>query len=118
MTLGVLAHHALLVAAVAGLGGAGVRVASRIGATGVERALVAFTLACAAAVCASLGLGLVSLGGSSLALGVAAIVTWAVAARCVERPAVSVRSELATWSAAADGRWVAGLGALGGLAVA
>jgi hypothetical protein len=118
MTVGVLAHHGLLVVAVAGLGGAGVRVASAIGATGIERVLVAFTLACGAAVCTSLGLGVVALGGSSVALGGAAIATWAVAALLVDRPAVSVRRELAAWAGTAGSRPVAAVGGLGGLAVA
>jgi hypothetical protein len=117
MTVGVVAHHGLLVVAVAGLGGAGVRVASALGAAGVERVLVAFTLACAAAVCESLGLGVVALGGSSVALGGAAIATWAATALVVDRPAVPVRSELVAWLADAGGRSVAAVGGVAGLAV-
>ncbi|HEY5197924.1 MAG TPA: hypothetical protein VIJ51_12950 [Solirubrobacteraceae bacterium] len=118
MTAGVLGHQALLVAAVAGLGGASVRVSSRLAGAGIERVLAAFTLACAAAVCESLGLGLVALGGSSLALGGAALTTWAGAVVLVERPAVPVRRELAGWLARAGGRPVAALGGLAGLSVA
>ncbi|HWH09933.1 MAG TPA: hypothetical protein VG165_02305 [Solirubrobacteraceae bacterium] len=117
MTAGVLAHHALLVAALAGLGGAGVRVASRVAGGGLERVLVAFTLACAAAVCESLGLGLVALGGSSVALATAALATWAVTALVAPRPAVPVHRELVAWIAAAGRPAAAAIGGLAGLVV-
>jgi hypothetical protein len=97
MTVGVLAHHALLVLGVAGLGGAGVRGASRVCEAGLERVLVAFTLGCAAAVCESLGLGLFGLGGSSAALGAGALATWAVTRLLVAAPSIGVRRELAGW---------------------
>jgi hypothetical protein len=118
MTAGVLAHQAVLVVAVAGLGGAGLRVASRIGETGLVRVLVAFTLACAAAVCESLGLGLVALGGSSVALGAAAVATWALASLAVARPAIPVSREFVAWLGGV-GRWTqATIPAVAGLVVA
>jgi hypothetical protein len=72
---------ALLVAAVAALGGAALRVASLTGATGLERAVAAAPLFAAAAVVEALALGAVGLGGSQVALGLAAALTWLAARR-------------------------------------
>ncbi|MEA2370268.1 MAG: hypothetical protein QOH12_662 [Solirubrobacteraceae bacterium] len=118
MSAGVLAHHGLLVVAVLALGAGAWRVASVLGGRTLERLLVGFTLACAAAVCESLGLGLFGLGGSSAALGVAAVATWAATLVLVERPAVSIGGAIAGWLASAAVRTVGVVGGLGGLGVA
>ncbi len=117
MTVGVLAHHALLVVSVVALGAAAWRVASVLGGRTFERLLVAFTLACAAAVCESLGLGLFGLGGSSVALGLAAVATWVVVCLAVERPGVSIAGEITCWLAFAGARTVGVVGGLAGVVV-
>jgi hypothetical protein len=118
VSAGVLAHHGLLVVAGLALGAGAWRVASVLGGRTLERLLVGFTLACAAAVCESLGLGLFGLGGSSAALGVAAVATWAATLVLVERPAVSIGGAIAGWLASAAVRTVGVVGGLGGLGVA
>ena len=106
-------HHILLAAAALALGGAGLRVASLAAAGGLERVLAAAALAVAAAVVEVLALGLVGLGGSSIALALAAGLTW-VAARRVRAPTQPVRAELAQWwGSLAPGSRIA-VGALAG----
>jgi hypothetical protein len=97
MTLGTVIHHAALAVAVASLLGAGVRVASLAAPSGLERAIAAVVLAAAAAVVEALGLGLVSLGASPVALVAAALATWLATRRFLPHPAVSVQEELTRW---------------------
>jgi hypothetical protein len=86
----------LLAAAVVALGAAAVRVASLAAPRGLERALSAAALGVAAAVVEVLLLGLLGLGGSSLALGAAVLATW-VAARRLPAPELPVLVELGGW---------------------
>jgi hypothetical protein len=80
-------HLALLGVASASLWAAGLRVAGRAGADGVERAIAAAVLAAAAAVLQTLCLALVELGGSAAALAVAALATWIGARLLLPAPA-------------------------------
>jgi hypothetical protein len=68
----------LLVVALAALGGAGLRLAGRLGAGGLERVVAAVPIATSFAVLEALGLGLFSEGSSSWLLAGAAILTWSV----------------------------------------
>src|SRR3954469_20103958 len=90
-------HHALLGVSVAALGAAGVRAASPLAAEGLARGLVAATLAAAAAVAEALALGLFALGGSTAALALAAIATWAAARVVFPAPETPAGTELVTW---------------------
>jgi hypothetical protein len=111
-------HHAALALAVAALVAAGFRVASLAAPTGVERAIAALVLAAAAAVLEALGLGLVSLGGSAVALVVAALATWGVARIATPAPEVSGSAELAGWARGLRAGELLTLGAVGGAWVA
>ena len=93
----VLGQHVLLALSVAGLGAAGLRVAGALGALGLPRVLAAATLGWAAAVIHALGLGLVDLGGSPVALALAAALTWLLARWRLEAHAPAPREELAAW---------------------
>jgi hypothetical protein len=77
MTPASVADHLLLVLAAMALGGAGLRLASGLGAAGPERVLAALSFAAAAAVVEALVLGVAGLGGDGVVLTVAALVTWA-----------------------------------------
>ena len=92
----VVAHHILLGLAVAALAGAAVRLASYTGAEGLQRIVAAAVFGAAFAVAEALGLGLAGLGASSLALAVAAGLTWA-GGRALRAPAVAPRDELIAW---------------------
>src|SRR4051812_31305231 len=109
-------NHALLGASVAALAAAAVRAASPIAPAGLVRLLVAATLAVSAAVAQAIVLGLLALGGSTLALTAAAIATWALARSLLPRPATSPLTELSDWWPARTGRERALLGALAGAA--
>lgn len=71
-------HLALLGVAIASLWSAGLRAAAHAGADGLERLVAAAVLAGTAAVLETLGLSLVALGGSTVALVLAALATWAL----------------------------------------
>jgi hypothetical protein len=107
-----VAGAVLLVAAVAAMAAAASRVASLTGARGLELAVAAAPLGVAAAVTEALALGTVGLGGSQLALGLAAGATWLAAWRWAPaRPAAarpdSNPSRLATAALAGLGAgWV------------
>jgi hypothetical protein len=108
-------HHLGLAAAVCALVAAGLRVAP---GAGLARLVGAVVLAAGAAVAEVLALGLVALGGSSVALVAAALATW-VAAR-VLRPAGQPRGreELLAWAGALDRVSALALGAAAGAAAA
>ncbi|WP_249011357.1 hypothetical protein [Conexibacter sp. DBS9H8] len=109
-----LADSALLVLASLGLGVAALRIASGLAPAGLPRVIAAVALAAAGAVAEALGLGLAGLGGSPVALTLAAVLTAAVTVVLTPRPGVGLLSEAATsWAAAS---WPArlGLGAAGG----
>src|SRR3954467_12433453 len=108
--------HALLGASVAALSAPGVRAASPTAPSGLVRLLVAATLAVSAAVAEPIVLGLLALGGSTLALSAAAIATWALARSLLPRPATSPLTELGDWWRARTSAERALLGALAGAA--
>ncbi|MEA2444544.1 MAG: hypothetical protein QOJ12_1836 [Thermoleophilales bacterium] len=90
-------HHALLGASVVALAFAGLRLASPIASRGLPRLLGAATFATAAAVTLALLLALVSLGGNTVALTVAALVTGALAWSLLPRPEVGLGQEAVGW---------------------
>lgn len=92
-----LGQHVLLGLSVASLGAAGLRVGGALGARGLPRVLAAAALAWAAAVMMALALGVVGLGGSPLALSLAAAATWALARWCLCDRSPRPRRELADW---------------------
>jgi hypothetical protein len=90
-------HHALLGASVVALAFSGLRLASPLAPRGLPRLLAAAAFATAAAVAEALLLALVSLGGSSVALSVAALATAAGAYRLLARPALPLSEEGVAW---------------------
>ncbi len=86
---GAIAGAVLLVAAVTALGAAALRVASLATTDGLERAVAAAPLFVACAVVEALALGAVGLGGSGIALALAAAATWLVARRFVPSAAAA-----------------------------
>src|SRR3954468_18273199 len=109
-------HHALLGASVAALGAAGVRGASPLAPTGLARVLVAATFATAAAVAEAILLGLGALGGSPVALALAAVGTWLAARALLPRPLTAPAAELGAWRRARTLPERAAAGALTGAA--
>jgi hypothetical protein len=89
--------HALLGASVAALSAAAIRAASPVAPAGLPRLLVAATLAATAAVAEAILLGLLALGGSTIALTAAAVATWAAARALLPRPQLSPTAELVEW---------------------
>jgi hypothetical protein len=73
-----LGRELLLVAALAALGAASLRLAARLGACGLERVVAAAPIGTAIAVLEALGLGLFSLGSNPYLLTGAAVSTWAI----------------------------------------
>jgi hypothetical protein len=90
-------HHALLGVSVAALGGAALRLASLPVADGLARPIAAAAFGVAAAVLEALALGLVGLGTSSVALALAAALTWIAAWRALPEPRVRVWDEVMAW---------------------
>jgi hypothetical protein len=109
-------HHALLGVSVVALAAAGFRLASRFAERGPARAIAAAAFAVAAAVGEAILLGLVALGGSSAALTIAALATWAAARAWLPRPPVALGGELLEWWRARSRAEQAALGALAGAA--
>jgi hypothetical protein len=93
----VLGQHVLLGLSVAALGALGLRIAGALDARGLPRVLAAAALGWAAAVVHALALGLVNLGGSPVALALAAALTWLLAAWRLPASSPTPREELATW---------------------
>ena len=114
--MGAALHHALLGLSVAALAGAGIRAASPLAASGLPRAIVATTFAAAAAVAEALGLGLLGISDSWLALAGGAIAVWAAARALLPEPAVRVSDELVAWWSALGVAERALVGALTGAA--
>jgi len=96
-----LVHHALLGLGVAGLLGAAWRVADNAAPAGLARVVATAVVAAALAVLEALALGIVGAGGSSVALALAAVLTYAVAWRLIARPELSARVEVIDWWGAA-----------------
>jgi hypothetical protein len=95
----------LLVLGIAALGGAGLRLAGRLGADGLARVVAAGPIATTLAVLEALGLGVLSLGSSPWLLTGAALLTWAVVRASVAGsdvgappPPTVVDSALAWWA--------------------
>jgi hypothetical protein len=112
--MAVAAHHVAFGVAVASLAGAALRTTSLVAPDGMERALAAVALAAAAAVLEALGLGLVGLGGSPVALTAAAVVTWLAARLWLPTPSLALAAELGTaWRRHGAGARAGVLAALG-----
>src|SRR3954447_19842557 len=111
-------HHALLAVSVAALAAAGVRAATPLAPTGLARVLVAAVFATAAAVAEAILLGLLALGGSPVALAVAAVGTWLIARALLPRPATSPAGEVVAWWRGRSAVERAAAGGLAGAAVA
>jgi len=95
-------HHALLGLGVAGLLGAGWRVADLAAPAGLARVVATAVVAAALAVLEALALGIGGAGGSSVVLALAALATYAVAWWLLPRPRLGPRAEILAWWAAAD----------------
>jgi 4-amino-4-deoxy-L-arabinose transferase-like glycosyltransferase len=92
-----LLHHVGLVLAVLALGDAALRIASTLAPSGLERVIAVVVLGVAAAVIEVLALGLVGLGGSSVALIAAAALTCVIARVLLPRPELDPIHEAAAW---------------------
>ena len=90
-------HQIAFVAAVTALAGAGFRVATLTGARGTARIVATAVFGAALAALEALALGLVGLGGSTIALAVAAVLTWLVARRLAPDVGVRASEEFGTW---------------------
>jgi hypothetical protein len=111
-------HHALLGLSVAALAAAGLRAASPLAARGLPRVITAATFATAAAVAEAILLGLAALGGSTAALTLAALATYAAARLLLPDPEMRAAHEITAWWRARSAREQAALGALAGAAAA
>ncbi len=94
-----VAQHAVLGLAALALSAAALRAASLTGAVGLERIVAAAPIAAGVACSQCLLLGLVRLGSSPVALGLAAALTWMASRRLPSR-GPSAAGELAAWWAA------------------
>lgn len=112
--MAVALHQLLLVIAVLALGGAGLRVASLLAPSGLERVVSWVVLAAAAAIIEALALGLLGLGGSAAALTAVPVAAWVAARRWLPVPSVSPGSELGSWWARLGTVQRAGIGAVAG----
>lgn len=93
----VIVLHILLALSVAALAGVGMRLATRLGSTGLERAVVAAVCAAALAVLCALLLSTVALGASPPALSALAGLSWLAARRLLPEPKPRPTAELAGW---------------------
>jgi hypothetical protein len=108
-------HHVAWALSVVALGAAGLRAAAAMAPRGLARVVAAAVLAAATALAEALGLSLLGLGGSPVALGLAAGATWLAARLALPAPEVTVAGELAAaWRTAPAPARVA-LGAVVGL---
>lgn len=110
----VLLLHLLLVIALAALAGAALRLASLIAPSGLERLLTVAVLIATAAVLESLAAGIFGLGGTSIVLTAAAVLTWLAARTWLPAPEVGASAELLTWWSRLTTAPRAALGALAG----
>lgn len=110
--------HGLLGLALIALLSAALRVASMTGARGLDRVLATAPIAAAAAILWALGLGLVGLGTTPLALAAGAGATWLAARRLPAEVGPRPLEELRSWWTGLGTSARVALGALGGLALA
>jgi len=108
--------HVLLALAIAAGAGASVRVASTAVPRGLGRAVAATVVWGALVVAQTLALGLAALGGSAIALTVAAGLAWLASRAALPEPATTLREDLAAAWAGLDRRGRALAAALGGVA--
>ena len=81
----------------AALASAGLRCAAALGARGLERIVAAAVIATVLGLAEALALGLVALGASPVALGIAAGLTWLAARAALPRPEPGPWEELVAW---------------------
>jgi hypothetical protein len=112
--MAVALHQLLLVIAVLALGDAGLRVASLLAPSGLERVVSAVVLGAAGAVIEALALGLLGLGGSAAALSAVPVLASIAARLWLPAPAVSPASELGAWWVRLGTVERAGIGAVAG----
>ncbi len=108
--------HVLLALAIAAGAGASVRVASTAVPRGLGRAVAAAVVWGALVVAQTLALGLAGLGGSAIALTVAAGLAWLASRAALPEPATTLGEDLAAAWAGLDRRGRALAAALGGVA--
>ena len=96
--MNVLAHHALLVVAVACELAAGARIAARATERPLKRALAGSVLAAGLVLVQALALGLLGLADSSLILTAVAVLTYACARAALPAPVIGLRAALASWT--------------------
>jgi hypothetical protein len=113
----VFVHQLAFALAVAALLGASARWSGSLGARGLERMLAAAATAATLIVLWWLALALVGLGGSTLALVVAAVATWTLA-RVRVRAEVEAVGELRAWIAREPAATTIAVGALAGAGLA
>jgi len=99
-----VASHVLLALAVAAAGGASVRLASTAVPLGLGRAVAAAVVWGALVVAQALMLGLVSLGGSAIALSAAAGLAWLASRAVLPEPDTTLREDVAAAWAGLDRR--------------
>ena len=104
----------LVVVSVVALGWAAFRLASVVVPAGLERMIVSVVFAAAAAVVEALGLGLFGLGGTSVALTLAALASAALAWRLLPAPSQAAGGELAAWWGSRPVAAVVGIGGVFG----
>jgi hypothetical protein len=92
-----LLHHLALALAVVALAQAALRMAAAAAPRGLERLIATIVLTVALAIAEALALGVVDLGGNTVALTLAAVATAAAAIALLPRPEVPLLPELYDW---------------------
>lgn len=107
-------HHVALALAVLALGSSALRAVSPLAPAGLERAVAAGAAGAAFCVLTALGLGLLGLGASPVALTAAAVLAFLAVRRLLPPPAVGPAAELAAFWRERSGWERAALAALAG----
>jgi hypothetical protein len=107
-------HQITLTIAVAALAGAGFRLAGPSGARGLPRTVAAVVIGAALATLEAMLLGLVDLGGSTVALAAAAVLTWAASLLIPRADGPAPHEELVAWWSGAPTLQRVALGACAG----
>jgi hypothetical protein len=108
-------HHLALALAILAIGQAALRIASVVAPRGLERLIATVVIGVALAIAWALGLGLFDLGGSTVALTLAAVATGLAAAATLPRPELPLLEELALWWRGLGAGQRAGPAAVGGV---